>query len=82
MKKNWTQPVLSLLSIDKTATGSQPGWIESCLASYENEEDQVSDGTGRRPQGAFTACRAVGNEYTIVADGSQPITPQASAVAS
>lgn len=83
MKNIWTQPVLSLLSIDKTATGSQPGWIESCLASFENEEGEDGlyvDGTGRKSR-PFTACRAEGNEYEM--NGSQsPTTPPASAVAS
>lgn len=81
MKSNWTQPTLSLLSIDKTATGSQPGWIESCLASYESES--VRDNIVELQSPPFIACRAEGNEYGEQIDGSQsPTTPPASAVAS
>ena len=82
MKFTWTQPTLSLLSIDKTATGSQPGWIESCLASYEIQSDQDNIVEFQSPP--FIACRAEGNEYELVGDGSgEPVvTPPASAVAS
>ena len=86
MKKIWTQPILSLISIDKTATGSQPGWIESCLASFENEEGENGmkfDGTGINPN-AFYVCRTENNRLRPEeADASQlSITPLASDVGS